>query len=402
VSQFMVGRQPIFDARFEVHGYELLFRGAGAACPRGEAMTADVLVRTGLDLGLEQIVGNKLAFLNVTREFLVGTLEIPLPPRQTVVEVQEGTECDDEMLSGCRHLANNGFSIALDHYSPQDERDPLLEVAQLVKLDVLGLSFEELLSAVRQCSAYGVQLVAERVETREQLRRCQDLGFDFYQGYLLRRPDQAEHQALDASHVAALRLVHRLCDPRTTTDEIVEIVRTDPAMSVRFLRAAGAGAAKGLFRRVRSVRDAVVLLGQRRLRAWAALMLLSGARDGPSEPLNIALTRARMAELITNELAPELADAAFTVGLVSGLDAVLGAPVQTILETLTLDNEVEDALTNYSGLLGHVLREVVDWELGGARLSEGPGLAASQLEHCYLEALAWSNELNEAIEPCAI
>jgi EAL and modified HD-GYP domain-containing signal transduction protein len=398
MRKFMVGRQPVFDTKLGVHGYELLFRGTAPARPDGDAMTADVLVRAGLDVGLGRLVGNKLAFVNATRAFLVGEHEVPLPPRQTVIEVLEDVPRDAEVLAGCRHLAQNGFTLALDDFVWGDDDDPLLGLVSIVKLDVLALAEDKLVQAVKHCSAYGVQLVAEKVETRAQLSACQELGFDLFQGYLLSRPEVVEGRALSPNKLTCLRIIEKLCDPDISAGDVEGIVRTDAALSHRFLQAAGAGAARGFFRRLRSVRDAVVLLGERRVRAWVMLMLLAGAHEGADEQLNIAMTRARMAELMALATEPGLAGPAFTVGLVSALDLLLQAPLAQVVSGLSLSAELEDALLGHRGVLGAVLADVLAWELGGQELPLRSGASSAELEQYYLQALSWVTDICGVLE----
>ncbi len=396
----MVGRQPIFDAKLAVLGYELLYRDATSAPPpSGDVMTAEVLVHAALDIGLAQLVGPKLAFVNATRSFIVGPQDIPLPPRQVVVEVLEDVPRDAEVLAGCRRLLANGYGLALDDYGGDGADDPLLELVDMVKLDVQALDRQRLRKLVRHCSLYGVRLVAEKVETREQLAYCQRLGFDLFQGYLLSRPEVIEGRSLSPSRATCVRVLRQLCDPLASASDIERVVQTDAALSYRFLRAAGAGAARGLFRRISSVRDAVVLLGERRVRAWVTLMLLAGTHEGSDEQLLMAMTRARMAELMAlARHEPQRADAAFTVGLVSALDLLLRAPLASIVEGMSLSSELEQALLQRAGGLGEILSDVVDWELNAWRSQTRSGLAPAVVGQCYLQAVAWAADVCEVLD----
>jgi c-di-GMP-related signal transduction protein len=396
MRSYMVGRQPIFNAKLAVHGYELLFRGTDRLRPAGDSMTSQVLVSAGLDLGLSSLVGDKPAFVNATRPFLVGELDIPFSPQQVVVEVLEDIDRDTEVLAGCRRLVRSGYALALDDYVLPEEDDPLLALASFVKLDVLALTPCQLEEAVRRCAGSGRRLVAEKVETVEQLRACQELAFDLFQGYVFSHPEVVEGRSLSPSQLTCLRLLERLCDSNSSAGKLEGILREDPALTHRFLRAAGAGAARGLFRRLRSVRDAMVLLGERRVRAWLVLMLLAGNREGPDELLVMALTRARMAELMLLPREPGLHDAAFTVGLLSALDLLLQAPLPAIVEELSLASDLEEALLTRSGRLGAVLSDVVTWERDGAVLPLRSGIGPEDLERCYLQALAW------AVQTCGL
>lgn len=398
MSKFIVGRQPIFDNKLRVHGYELLFRDPATPRRNGDSMTADVLVRSGLDIGLGRLVGAKLAFVNATRSFLVGDQEVPFAPEQVVIEILEDVPRDEEVLAGCQRLAQRGYTLALDDYVWGIGQDPLLELASIVKLDVLALTAAELAEAARHCMAAGAQLVAEKIETREQLEACHELGFELFQGYLLARPETVEGRALTPSRLTCLRILERLCDSGTSAGDIEEIVRADSALSYRFLRAAGAGAARGMFRRLRSVREAVVLLGERRLRAWVMLMLLADAHDGSDEQLVIALTRARMAELMALAADPSLGEPAFTVGMVSSLDLLLQAPMDKVVGELSLAPDLEDALLSRSGRLGAILSDVLSWESGAEAFEGRSGLGLTQLENCYLDALAWATDACGVLE----
>jgi len=375
MSRFMVGRQPIFGAHLGIRGYELLFRGPKSQMADGVAMTADVLVRAGLDVGLGDLVGDKQVFVKAPRAFLVGEIEFPLPARQTVIEIVQDVARTPEVVAGCRHLVQNGFALALDHYVWDDDDDPLLELVSIIKLDVLTLTPTQLLNAVHHNSKFGVELLAEKIETREQLDLCQKIGFDLFEGYLLGRPEVVEGEALCPSQATCLRIMEELAGPSTSARRIEDIVQTDAALSYRFLRAAGAGAARGLYPRLGSVRDAVVSLGARRLRTWVTLMVLAGTHEGSDERLNLAMTRARMSELMAGELEPRLADSAYTVGLLSALELLLKTALPEIIDGLSLTAELEDALRGHTGALGHVLADVLGWE------------------ERYLEASGWATEV---------
>jgi EAL and modified HD-GYP domain-containing signal transduction protein len=361
MSHFMVGRQPIFGAHLGVRGYELLFRGPPSQMTDGVAMTADVLVRAGLDVGLANLVGDKQVFVKAPRAFLVGDVDLPLPPRQTVIEIVQDVARTPEVVAGCRHLVQNGYALALDHYVWDDDDDPLLELVSIIKLDVLTLTPTQLLNAVNHNSKFGVELLAEKIETPEQMETCQKLGFDLFEGYLLGRPEVVEGEALCPSKVTCLRIIELLCTPGASAREIQNLVQTDAALSYRFLRAAGAGAARGLFPRLRSVREATVSLGARRLRTWVALMLLASGYEGMDQELELAIARARASEVaaLALDLEPRLVDAAFTVGLLSGLDQLLKTPPAQLLDGLAVTAEVENALLDHTGVLGRVLSDVL-------------------------------------------
>ncbi|HET6794843.1 MAG TPA: EAL domain-containing protein [Acidimicrobiales bacterium] len=402
MSQVLVGRQPIFDRDLAVLGYELLFRSP--ALPAGfdsDHMTATMLLSSTLDIGLDQLVGPRLAFINAGREFLVGTPDIPLPPAQTVIEVLEDVARDEEVIAGCRRLVQAGYTLALEDYVYAAGDEAVLDLVSMVKVDLLAISSAQLEALVSRCRRHGVKLVAENVETRQQLAACCDLGFDLFEGYLLSRPETVEGTELSPNRLACLQLVGKLCDPEVPTAQIEEIIHSDVGLAYRILQAAGAGAARGLRRSVGSVREGIVLLGQRRLRSWAILMLLADGHAGSDEQLNIAMLRARMCELVAKAAAPGRTDQAFTVGLLSALDLLMDAPLDAIVHGLPLTDEVASAVLDRAGPLGSILSDVVAYEMGGFEVGVHSGVDAMLLEQGYLGALAWANEVTGVIGAAA-
>lgn len=391
--QFLVGRQPIFDDQLEVFGYELLFRSPAGGDQDGDRKTADVLVHAGLDIGLDRLVGTKLAFVNATRSFLVSDQDFPLPPERVVVEVLEDIVADEAVVAGCRRLVAKGYRLALDDYVWRAD-DPLLPLAAIVKLDVLTIPGADLARQVERCSVYGAKLVAEKVENLDQLEACRRAGFDLFQGYLLSRPETVAGAALTASRTTCLQLVRRLCEPDISFDEMQRIVETDVGLSHHLLRAAGSGAAGGLRRPVSSIREALLVLGLRRLRSWVTLMLVAGANGGSDEQVAIAMTRARMGEQLAAEIGLAKPDTGFTVGLVSALDLLLGRPLDEIVDNLALTPEVEAAILDHSGPLGAILGDILDWELGRPPLPQRSAIDPATMEECYLEALSWASEVS--------
>ncbi|HET6873241.1 MAG TPA: EAL domain-containing protein, partial [Acidimicrobiales bacterium] len=320
---------------------------------------------------------------------------------QTVVEILEDVTRDEAVLAGCRRLVAAGYRLALDDYVYSEGDEELLDLVSMVKLDLLAMSEMELEAAASRCRRHGMRLVAEKVETRAQLAACRDLGFDLFQGYLLSRPETVEGAGLSASRLACLQLVGKLCDPDVPTTEIEKIIHADAGLAYRVLKAAGAGAAGGLRRPVGSIREGIVLLGQRRLRSWAILMSLADGHEGSDEQLEIAMVRARMCEVVAKAVMPDKADAAFTVGLLSALDLLMNAPLDTIIDRLPVTDEVALAVLDRVGPLGSILADVVSYETGAMDLGFECGLDAAGLEQGYLEALAWSMEVTGALQAAA-
>jgi len=399
MEQFLVGRQPIFDARLDVYGYELLFRDDLGLGVDADSKTADILVHAGLDIGLDHLVGSKFAFVNVPRSFIVGDLPISLPPEQTVIEVLEDVAHDEEVLGGCRRLISEGYRLALDDYVYAEGDEPLLELASFVKLDIQDVPDGDLRRQVEHCSGFAARLVAEKVETHDELAVCEGLAFDLFQGYLLSRPRSVVGRTLNPAQVTCLRLIEQLQDPDVSAQQLADLIETDPSLGYRFLHAAPVRAEGGLYRKLSSIREGVVLLGTRRLRDWVSLMLLAGTHLGPQETIAIAMTRARMCELVALAEKPALRDSAFTVGLVSALDLVLGVSLEEVVHHLAITDDLVDALLHHGGPIGALLADVLAWEVGGEGVRRRGGADLMVLAKAYVDALGWTNDICKDFEP---
>ncbi len=394
MREVYVGRQPIFDRSLSVLGYELLFRdGAKAthASSKGDRATGQVIVHTFAEFGLDRLVGSKLAFVNMTRPFLVGTLPLPFEPGDVVLEILETITVDDDLLAGLARLIAAGYSLAIDDYRADDfERtEKLLPFATYVKIDVLNQTSAELAQCVEQCLPFSAHLIAERVEDHDIMARCMELGFQYFQGYLLGRASVISSPSLAPTSVTCMELLTRLSQPEVDYEDLEEIVRIDVGLSYRLLRAVNS-VAMGLVRPISSVREALILLGPRQLRAWVLLMVLADAGDGIEEQLATAMTRARMCELLASEL-PDLPDeTAFLTGLLSTLDYLLGMPMSEVVQRLPLEDAVRDALVDRSGPLGDLLDTVTAYEIADLEKLRTSSIDLSQLAPAYLNAVSWS------------
>lgn len=389
-----VARQPILDADGATFAYELLFRDAATAVHAAEAgdrATSQVILDTHLEFGLDRLVGDRCAFVNATRAFLVGDLPVTLPPDRTVLEVLETVPIDAAVVDGVRRLRAEGFRIALDDYEDDAPAGTLLRegLVDFVKLDVLGVPAEVLRERVERLRPSGAALLAERVATPELVATCRELGFDLFQGYALGVPETATTSSLSPTRASSLNLLAELTREDASVDDVVALVECDVALSYRVVRAANSASA-GLPRAVSSVRDALVLLGLDRLRAWVVLMSLSDEGSAPSESLRAALARARFCELLVASGASgsaASASTAFMTGMLSTLDVLLGCPLDVALERLPLEEAVRAALLRREGGLGGVLDAVVAYERGDLTH------AASLMRQSYLSALAWADSV---------
>jgi c-di-GMP-related signal transduction protein len=387
-----VGRQPIFDINNEVLGYELLFRARMDAetAEIGDATlaTSQVIVSTFSQFGVRSLVGPGLAFVNVTRPFLTGELPLPFEPDRVVLEILEDIEPDAEVLEGCRRLVEAGFRLALDDLVPDDPRLALLEVTAYGKLDFERARPEDLTDVAAACRDAGLVLIAEKVESDAHMEAGWVLGCTLFQGRYLSQAQVVGAPALTPARLSCLRLLGMLSQPDVSFEDIEELVRLEPALVVRMLTVANS-AAVGARREIVSVRDALVMLGLSQLRGWLQLMVFADVAENSSELFAQALIRARACELLAGTRTGLSTDSAFTTGLVSSLDSLLGQPIEWIVARMGLGNDLHFALTAGSGPLGELLDAVRSYERGADAGGYGD-YDSADLAQAFLAGLEWS------------
>jgi c-di-GMP-related signal transduction protein len=379
-----VGRQPIFDRNGDVVAYELLFRGNIDAVTAGRAdtyATSTVMINAFTEFGIHEVAGDRLCFINLTREFLAGHLALPFGPEQVVLEVLETVEIDDEVIAGITALAERGYRIALDDFVWGSGHERLFGLASYVKLDLLDGDLSRLDEIVAACREHpNIQIVAERLETDEQLALADRYGLELRQGYALSRPQVLTVASLSPSRLHRLELVSALSAHEPDLQRIVSIIASDPALSLRVLRASNSAAA-GNANRVSSVRQAVVMVGLTHIRQWAMLMVLDDMGLATEEHMLVVLTRARLCENVAAWFgAPP--DAAFMAGVISGVAEVLGMPANVMADQFPLAPEVVSALVDGGGRLGRVLQAVDAYERGE--------FGTFALAGKYMDAVRWS------------
>ncbi len=395
-----VGRQPIYDRALDVYAYELLHRRSGennAAFADGDLATSQVIINTFMEIGLENIVGSKPAFINITGDFFSGHYPLPMSHEQVVFELLETVEPTPAVIDGVRGLVQQGYRIALDDYLIKHSTLPLLNLATFVKLDVLTMERDELTRTVEQLRQHDLQLIAEKVETPAHYEMCRELGFDLFQGYFFSYPDIIHTRTATANRSVVLSLIAQLQNPAIELREVEKLIAQDVILSFRLLRYINC-ATFGLRREVDSIRQALMLLGLGTVRNWATLLLLSQIDDRkPRELMTIALIRARMCELIsTTDLGVD-SNQAFTAGLFSLLDAMLDLPMENLLDQMPLSMPIKLALLNREGALGALLDNVIRYERG-----EWDGLAqhdAVSIDYnsAYLAAVRWADHSSTAL-----
>lgn len=407
VKEFFLARQPILNSDQDLVAYELLFRRAAtgpANVVDDLAATASVIAHAS-ELGIANVIGASLGFFNVDAAVLMCDFVNFLPCEKVVLEILETVEVTPELVARVTELVEHGFTFALDDVISHSEAlQKLLPLVKIIKIDITGMSKDELTRLTSHFRLDGKLLLAEKVETIQQFQDCMELGFHYFQGYYFARPVILSGKKLAPSQLAIMQLMTLIAEDAETS-EIEVSIKKDASLVLTLLRLANTPG-MGVTQRIDSLGQALTVLGRRQLQRWLQIILYAEHHKGShftSPLLQLATTRGKLLELITETLQPgqrAMADTAFTVGIMSLMDTLFGQSMQEILGQVSVIDEVSDALLYRKGFYGDLLKlaEYIEQiEKTGALLIptlQKLGLSIEDLYSLQLSAFEWSNNVS--------
>lgn len=400
-NELMMAQQPIFDRHKKLFGYELLFRGEHedrAKVDNPEVATSQVLVNLCIGISELEVQTRRPFFINMTSELVLSDAFFPISPETVYIEILEDQPITPEFVAAVKGWHEKGFRFVLDDFQFCTTYQPLLPFMSMVKVDVLSTPPNTVLKEIEALKQRRIKLVAEKVENQDMFQQCLDLGFEYYQGYYLSRPEIVKGKKIEADIQSALNLVNMLQNESVCIGAVAQLVGQHPTLSYQMLRLLNSPVV-GLTKNVESIKEAVVYLGLEQLKRWSMLITLSSQKCSNPEILKMLLIRAKCCELLAAQSKSICADQAFTVGLISGMDRILQISQQELLKQIALNGELQSAILEYKGPLGRILFSVTSieeerWD----RIAQLPNKVRGYLNVAFFEALQWANKITVALK----
>ncbi|MCH8268495.1 MAG: HDOD domain-containing protein [Acidobacteria bacterium] len=400
-AEKFIARQPIFDSREKVYGYELLFRSGIKNYFDGSdpnRATYSVIVDSLLLHGLERLTGRRKAFINYPREALLNGYAEVIPNNLAVVEILETVEPDAEVLAACRHLKDLGYCLVLDDVFSSERPEAFQGLVDIIKVDLSLSTPVQREQIVRRFAPRGIALLGEKVETHEEFQQLKTLGFQYFQGYFFSKPQIISSRDIPAFKLNYLRILQAINRPEINLEEIERIIKGEPSLCYKLLRYLNSSFF-GLRSDIRSIRHAVFLLGEREVRLWVSLLVLTSmGEDKPQELVVTSLVRASWCESLAGKIGMRGREGdLFLLGLFSMIDAILDRPLPEILAQLPVPEDTRTALLHRNTRLAQVLALVEAYEQGD--WEKLTGLAASlqideaSIPEMYLTAVEWARQV---------
>lgn len=388
MSTFLA-RQPIHDQHLSLFGYELLSRQIETdpqTAFDGEAATDTVMKKALEEIGLDTLVGPNRAFINLTEKWVLNDQCHELPKDRIVLEVLEHVRPSQDVISALRRLHDKGYSIALDDFVFHEDKVPLLELADIVKIDVLDKSPDFIKQQRDLIAPFKPRLLAERVESYDQYNSAKQWGFDLFQGYFFFEPGKVESSSLPSNQMTTLTLLSKLQDPDIEIDDIDQIIKQDMSLSFKLLDYVNS-AHFSLPQKIDSIPMAARMVGLNQIKNWTLMLSMVGVPNKPFELIVTSIVRATMTEQLAIAMGVDDHEPYFTVGLFSVLDALFDMPLDTIIQHVPLSGESQKALVFHDGMMGEVLNCVLSYERGHWEGVNTLNLDPADIQQAYFDAL---------------
>jgi c-di-GMP-related signal transduction protein len=396
-----VARQPIFDRSRHLVAYELLFR-SDAICNKFDGTaaaraTTQVIANSLLSIGWENMLGGKQAFINFDLSLLLAGLHSVLPRESVVLEILESVTPDQDLVAACQELHQQGYAIALDDFVDDPRYEPLLRMAKLIKVDTRTTSKQEQERLLRTYHPRGLALLAEKVETHEEFNWARRAGYDLFQGYFFARPMLVRGKQIPVAKITCLKLLAEMQHTDLDFECLQMLISPDVALSYKLLRYANSPLFCG-YAGIRSVKQALVILGEANIRHWVALAALpTMAADKPSELITHSLVRARFCERLAFAAGIPEYKLGFLMGLFSLLDALIDLPLEEALNQVSVPSAITRPLLGTSpenDAFGSVYELVCRYEVGEwsavTTVASKLKILVSEVGQAYAEATLWA------------
>lgn len=407
--EVFVARQPIFNVKEEVIAYELLYRGSKENIfpdIDGDLATTEVIINSFLNIGMQDLSEGKKCFVNFTGSLLQSKVPTFFNPASIVVEILENVEINEDLIVSCRELKELGYTIALDDFYIQ-EKSPLLErllqYIDIIKIDFLQTNKLQQIAMVKKYRPYQIELLAEKVETREEFQFARQAGYSYFQGYFFSRPIVISSHDVPIYLKTYYDIFSEISKTEPDIDVIATAIEHDLSMSYKLLKLINSPAFRPI-NKITSIKQAIILLGLNELKKWIYVLSLKNIHD-PSdknmeEVIKLSLVRGKICEQISVYLGKHQSAPYMLTGMFSLIDTLMHRNLQDVLKDLPLSDEIQDALLGKENELHQVLLWAVEIEKSNWEL-EGIDLSKEDIHHFYMTAIDWSSKLMEMEETSA-
>lgn len=415
---YFLARQPIFNRDLSVYAYELLFRNnpnensctleSNETIPNidfydtNDQATSKVLINSYLSTDFESFSMGKKVFINFTKNLIMDNSPMLFPNNTLVIELLETITPDSALIEHCKNLKKNGYTLALDDYvHARDKENPLLDLVDIIKVDFLDNSKQEISLIAQLYKNSPIKLLAEKVESDEMLQFAIKEGFIYFQGYFFSKPTMVGGKSLHSDNKSFLLILNELYKPDPDFDKMSNIIQTDISLSYKLLRLVNSAAYYKACE-IKSIKQAALMLGIKKLKNWILLlMLVDAGKNKPAELVLTSIIRGSLLESISKHTPyKNMSSEFFLMGLFSMIGLIMDSPIEELLKDLPLSDFVKDTLMGKDTPYKKIYSMVLLYEKGEFskvyRLSSEMNIPSNVISKYYKDSIAFAHEAFES------
>lgn len=360
-----IARQGIYNAEEEVVAYELLYRNSLKnnfnESVEDEIATYKVIENIS-SFGLDTLTDEKRAFVNFPEELINKNIATLLPKDKVVIEILETVNPTKEVLDNLIELKNKGYKIALDDVENELDIIKFSKVIDIVKVDFILSNPNSRKNMVKICKKLNIKMLAEKIETIEDLEEAKSLGFELFQGFYYSKPSILLGKDIAIKNTSIFMILVELVRENFNIDKVEDIMKKDVALTYKFLKFINSSYFNFLSE-IGSIKQAIMLIGRQELRKWLSILSvveISSSRN--DEYAKNTVIRAKFSEGIAEIIAPKESESAFMVGLFSNLHVMMEKDVNYVVDTLPVTAKIKEALLGKDNILRNILDLVLAYE----------------------------------------
>ncbi|MGB1237288.1 MAG: EAL and HDOD domain-containing protein [Pseudomonadales bacterium] len=395
----LFARHSIYSKNMDVEYYELLFRTDDPEKMKNiddDKATYDVIVNNYANALQPDQAKPIPCFLKVTDGVLLNGDLPELPRGRFVLELLGRSNITEALVAKLKALSAQGVRLALADYDPSDRRfDPLLNVVHILKLDIQRLGLAKMPLLLQKLRPFQLELLADKVESKDEYVQCIEMGFALYQGFFLSEPSVVKGKKIGANKLTLLELMQEVDRAGADAKSMEEIALNDPTLTFKILKVVNS-AAFSTPKEIQSLSHAISLLGMSQIKRWIVIFLTAGEKDVPRDLMNNMLVRGRMCELLAEMSGLRDPIGCFMVGILSQLDALLNIEMSELLQQMPLSPEISSAILSHTGEMGMILSDVKYYQHGEFDAIKG-NLGNSIYQVSYRHSLNWANQVMKAM-----
>ena len=401
-----LARQAIFDSDYKSVAYELLYRNSKENrfdTSVDEDTATMKLISNCVAIGLGELTNEKKAFINFTNGLIKNEFPSILPKDMVVIEILESVKATNEIIIALNNLKNKGYKLALDDVVDDTKYWEFGKIIDIYKIDFRATSKEERISLIKGIRLLNpeAELLAEKVETKEEYEEALKYKYSYTQGYYFSKPLMMAGKDMPIRNTTCFNIMAELLNNEFNVDKIEAIIKADVAISYKLMKMLNS-ASFSFVDKITSIKQAIMLIGKEELNKWLTIIAMSEMEsDNDREITTSTIIRARFCELIAETVIPKKKSKCFMCGLFSNLDNFMQKDMNEIVDELPIDEELSEALMGEQNEINKILSLVQAYErVDNAmilELSKQLKIDESLLVTFYVKSINWEKKLTRGI-----